>query len=147
MKENENIQEFWEKKEKEKNSKLVIATACEYIRGIKDIEGPIYGLLYLMENAFYFENFDDQNFMKNIFFKKEEFRKINFNIVLSEIKDVKTYNGHRNKSDLKFLNKVLNFFGFITDILVIKIKNNEEYLFKCIESPLNISEKYYQIIK
>jgi hypothetical protein len=146
MKEKENIQEFWLKKENEKNSKLVITTACEYLRGYDELKGPIYGLLYLMENGFYFENFEEHNFMKDLFLGNKGFEKINITIKLNEIDEVKTVNGHKRKKDLNFFSKIIYLFGFTTNILIIKMKNGFECYFKCIESPLNICEKFYQLL-
>lgn len=147
MKDNKDIHNFWVKKEKEKNSKLVIATACEYLSGYKSIEGPVYGLLYLMKNGFYFENFEEKSFMKDLFLGKEEFNKINFSISLKDIEQVKTGDGYGGKGELSFFKKVLKILGFSSNVLSIKIKNNRDCLFKCIESPFNICERYYELNK
>ena len=66
--------------------------------------------------------------------------------ILNEIDEVQIFNGFRKRSELKLINKIFNFFGLTPRVLIIKLKNNGECFFKCIEDPLNICEEYYQLL-
>ena len=89
----DDVSEFWLEKEQEAGSKLVIPTFAIYVQGLPDIVGPVSGLLYLMENGFYFENFEQQNiwsslFQKSSLSKKSRFKKILLKIPTEAIKEV-----------------------------------------------------------
>lgn len=145
----DDVKEFWEEKEKEKNSKLIIATVADYISGYENIKTFTSGLLYFMENGLYFENFSNNNWFSALFAgaNNKEFKKVEFSIPKTSIIGVTDSEGKKNKKELNLKDKILRFLNFIPRFLIINyVDNNQKILlkFKSVEEPLNICEKYYE---
>ena len=144
------VKEYWDKKEKENNSKLIARTAAHYIEGYRDLAGPVPGLLYLMENGFYFENFKNNNFMSNIIQRNDDFEKINIHIPFTSITDVYDYFGNTKKEKTPFKKKLKYIFFSKPNELHIEYqnKNSEKNIikFKTFIEPLLFCEEYYKLI-
>jgi|GEM_PF-4731043 len=146
MNDKDKIKSFWDTKEKETNSKLIIATSAQYIYGYNNIQGPINGLLYLMTKGFYFENFEDKNWFKELLVKSTNFKKINFFIALDKIINITDILGNNTKHKLSLMAKLKKIISLYPRELRITYKNNndkeEQLMFITLEDPLVICDKY-----
>jgi hypothetical protein len=143
------VEEFWEKKEKETGSRLLERSAANYKCGFAGLDNPVVGgLLYLMENGFYFENFQSTNFLVNTILK-QEFEKVSFHIPLEKITDVYDFFGNKEKVEETFLDKLKHFFSTKPKELNIEYldDNNEKTVitFTSFIDPVIFCEAYYKL--
>ena len=144
------VKEFWEKKESENKCRLIIAATAQHIEGIKKLDSRVGGLLYLMENGFHFETFENRHWMKELFKISNNFKKIHIHIPIKQIKDVCDINGNKKRKKNDLLSIIKNFFYAKPRELRITFNDSDskETLIKfyTIEEPLVICEKYYELI-
>lgn len=57
------IEEYWKKKEEDIGDKIKAKMLAEYIRGYQNISGPILGILFYTKSAFYFQTFPRENWL------------------------------------------------------------------------------------
>ena len=149
MKDTEYIKEFWQQKEKETGSKLVIPSYADLFSGWEGIALPAPGLLYLMENGFYFENFENNNFMSNLLTKKETFKKINIHIAAESILRVYDFSLSLKEKSKSIIAKIKDFLSPPPYILVIEYLNEKDektiVKFKTFIKPSEICEAYNKL--
>jgi len=149
MNEKEKIKKFWNQKEDELKSKLIIVSAAEYKSGYNNITGSIHGLLYLIENGFYFENFESRNFMTELIFREKYFEKINIHLQIENIINVCDYKGNKEKQKLNIATKIMRFIFPPPRKLKITYKtelnSTATVTFITLEEPLKICEEYYSL--
>jgi len=141
------IDNFWKQKEKETNSKLIIATVASYLKGYELHSSTITGLLYLMENGVYFENFEDSPNIMSFITKKKEFEKVTFKIAAKDIISITDFYGLKSQNEMTFVNKLIKALGFRNRGLIIKYNTSIsdeviEVFFSCFVNPFNIIKKY-----
>jgi len=145
----EDINEFWRAKEKEAQSRLAIASFATYIEGYPGLRGPIHGLLYLMENGFYFENFEKKDMWSTLFQKNRSFRKTYIKVPIKSISEVSVFGTNINGQ--KIVRKIFNIFRKkIRGIAIRFLSEDNRRLsisFECIENPMQIYEEYSELIK
>lgn len=149
MNDKEKIKIFWDEKEKETNSKLIIQTAVQYKQGYINLIGPVPGLLYLMANGFYFENFKSNNLFNDIIFRNDEFEKINIHIPIKLVTNMYDFLGNKKRVENTFKKKIKNFIFPKPNELNIEYYNekNESIVmtFVTIIDPIIICEEFYKI--
>ena len=79
---------FWREKEAEAQSRLIIPIMANYLEGYPGLEGPEAGLLYLMENGFYFENMEKNGQLDFLIRGKRKFEKKQFKLLLESVDGV-----------------------------------------------------------
>ena len=145
----QDINEFWRAKESEAQSRLVIASFATYIEGYPGLRGPIHGLLYLMENGFYFENFEKKDMWSTLFQKNRSFRKTYIRIPIKCIGEVSLFGININGQ--KIVRKIFNILRKkIRGITIRFLSENNQRLsisFECIENPMQIYDKYRELMK
>ncbi|MBT3273891.1 MAG: hypothetical protein HN368_12105 [Spirochaetales bacterium] len=82
------IDGFWREREAEAQSRLVIPIMATYLEGYPGLEGPEAGLLYLMENGFYFENMEKKGQLDFFLRGKPRFVKKQFKLPLESVDGV-----------------------------------------------------------
>ena len=145
----EDIIEFWSTKEKEAQSRLVIASFATYIEGYPGLRGPIHGLLYLMENGFYFENFEKKDMWSTLFQKNPSFRKTYLKVPIKSISEVSVFGTYINGQ--RIVRRIGNILRKkLRGITIRFLSEDNQRLsisFECIENPMQIYEKYSGLIK
>ena len=128
------IELYWKKKEEENSSKLITSSfSYFYTNGSKTS-----GLLYLMENGVYFENFESKNWFFQIMNKKAKFVEIKIKFLFEEIKSCIDPNKIEKKS---FFSVILDFFKPKEYIIELET-NSGKYLFEL----LNNNKSFLKII-
>lgn len=144
MKSNE-IAQFWQEKEKEHKSTFVIATAADYINGCPAVSMPVSGLLYIMHNGIYFENFPNENWFNKLLPGQPHFIKIQLKFPRESITCVSCFHRQKNKQPLTFLQRISLFFSPATQHLIITYKQSEQeqnITFNCLEKPSVLCDAY-----
>ncbi|MEA3421773.1 MAG: hypothetical protein U9Q97_08885, partial [Acidobacteriota bacterium] len=84
-------EQFWKKKEKSIGEKIKGKSMAEFISGYQDFSGPIWGILFYTESAFYFQTFPRRNclfsFMRERQPEREE-NQLNFRILWSDVEKI-----------------------------------------------------------
>jgi hypothetical protein len=145
-----NVEKFWQEKEKATKSRLITRTAANYKSGYPGLENPVEGgLLYLMENGFYFENFQSTNFLANVIFK-QDFEKISFHIPLDKVADVYDYFGNKKPEKKTFIEKFKHLFSQKPRELNIEYTNDDnekmKITFITFVDPVTFCEEYYKLV-
>jgi hypothetical protein len=145
--ETKSISEFWLRKEKELQSRLLIRSLATYISGYPGLDLPVCGLLYLMENGFYFENFEKRNMLFSVFQKNDSFKKVSLKVPIGSICGVNCF--RKGVSEKGFSGKISNLFRKKTEGIVIKVLSEDRQetslSFECLEDPRKIREKYRKL--
>ena len=141
------VSEFWLKKEEELRSRLLLRCIATYISGYPGLNGPIHGLLYLMENGFYFENFEKRSMWGSMLQKSDSFKKVFLKIPIGSIHDVHClFQGPSGKGIAR---KIINLFRKKSEGIVIKafLEDEQEIIvnFECLENPKKIQEGYEKL--
>lgn len=144
-------EEFWKEKELEKNSKYLISTTANYIQNFKDEGNKIFGLLYLMENGLYFENFEKISWIQQLGGgKRKKFEKMELFIPLASIIDMKNMEGKKSRSQLKTTEKLMKILLSRFEGLIVSynddVGNQKDARFECFSDPLLLCEKYYHFL-
>ncbi len=87
----EDVQKYWEEKERAIGERIIDRNLCEYISGYRGLDEKNWGILYYTESSFYFQIFPKKNrlasFLKHK--QKEDTAKIkNFRIFWKDIKQL-----------------------------------------------------------
>jgi hypothetical protein len=84
-------EQFWKKKEEDIGEKIEGKSMAKFISGYRDFSGPIWGILFYTESAFYFQTFPRQNslfsFMRAEQPEREE-NQLNFRIPWSDVEKI-----------------------------------------------------------
>ena len=144
------VEKFWENREKETGSRLVARTAVNYVNGFEGLKKPVEGgLLYLMENGFYFENFQSTNFIVTTVLKKE-FEKVSFHIPLADVIDVYDFFGNRKPVKVSLKYRIIHFFSTKPKQLNIEYTNSRneksKITFTTFLDPLLLCEEYHKLV-
>jgi hypothetical protein len=147
--ETKGVSEFWLRKEEELRSRLLIRCVATYIAGYPELNGPVLGLLYLMENGFYFENFEKRSMWVSMFQKNDSFKKVFLKMPIGSITEV--YCFCQGLSEQGIARKFINIFRKKSEGIVIKafLEDRQEILvsFECLENPRKIQEEYGKLIE
>jgi hypothetical protein len=85
------VEQFWKKKEEDIGEKIKGKSMAEFIGGFQNFSGPILGILFYTESAFYFQTFPRQNslfsFMRAEQPEREE-NQLNFRILWSDVEKI-----------------------------------------------------------
>ena len=85
------VEQFWKKKEEDIGEKIKGKSMAEFIGGYQNFSGPILGILFYTESAFYFQTFPRQNwlfsFMRAEQPEREE-NQLNFRILWSDVEKI-----------------------------------------------------------
>jgi len=143
------ISEFWLKKEEELQSRLLLRCIATYISGYPGLNGPIYGLLYLMENGFYFENFEKRSMWVSMLQKSDLFEKVFLKMPIGFIHELHCF--FQGPSGQRIARKIINIFRKTSEGIVIKafLEDKQEITvsFECLENPRKIQEGYGRLIE
>ena len=138
------VSEFWLKKEEELQSRLLLRCVATYLAGSPGLNGPIHGLLYLMENGFYFENFKKRSMWGSMLQKSDSFKKVFLKIPIGSIREVHCF--FQGPSGQGIARKTINIFSKKSEGIVIKacLEDEQEIIvsFECLENPRRIQEEY-----
>ena len=85
------VEQFWKKKEEDIGEKIKGKSMAQFIGGYRNFSGPILGILFYTESAFYFQTFPRQNslfsFLRAGQPKREE-NQLNFRILWSDVEKI-----------------------------------------------------------
>ncbi|MCK4241609.1 MAG: hypothetical protein KAX30_08295 [Candidatus Atribacteria bacterium] len=85
------VEQFWKKKEEDIGEKIKGKSMAEFIGGYQNFSGPILGILFYTESAFYFQAFPRRNwlfsFMRAEQPEREE-NQLNFRILWSDVEKI-----------------------------------------------------------
>ncbi len=81
--------EFWVKKEQEKGGKVTFYTFATYMGRRSDRSVTLGGLVYIIKNNIYFEDFEKENWILRIVQRKSTYEKTEFSINMDEISETK----------------------------------------------------------
>ena len=147
--ETKGVREFWLKKEEELQSRLLIRCVATYIAGYPGLGDPILGLLYLMENGLYFENFEKRSMWISMFQKNDSFKKVSLKMPIGSISEV--YCFCQGLSEQGIARKIISLFSKKSEGIVIKVfledKQEISVSFECLEDPRKIQEEYRRLIE
>jgi len=143
------VSEFWLNKEEELRSRLLLRCVATYISGYPGLNGPIYGLLYLMENGFYFENFEKRSMWGSMFQKRDLFKKVFLKMPIGSIREVHCF--FQGPSGKGIARKIINIFRKKSEGIEIKafLEDKQEIIasFECLENPKKIQEEYGRLVE
>jgi len=86
--ENEQM-EFWKQREEEKGGELQFNTFATFIGRGGDKKVELGGLLYIINNRVYFEDFEKDNIFLKILSKKKAFKKTEFSFDIATIRGIR----------------------------------------------------------
>jgi len=84
-------EQFWRKKEEDIGEKIKGKSMAEFISGYQDFSGPIWGILFYTESAFYFQTFPRRNLLFSFIRERQPKREedqLNFHILWSDVKKI-----------------------------------------------------------
>ena len=147
--ETKGVSEFWLRKEEELRSRLLLRCVATYIAGYPGLNGPIHGLFYLMENGFYFENFEKRSMWGSMLQKSDSFKKVFLKMPTGSIREVHCF--CQGLSEQGIAPKIINIFRKKSEGIVIKafLEDKQEITvnFECLENPRKIQEEYGRLIE
>ena len=83
------IEEFWKKKEKEIQEKIIHKYMVQYLSGYRNFSGPLWGIFFFTKRAIYFQTFPKKNWLSVIWNTETENSEkkspLNFRIPWNEI--------------------------------------------------------------
>ena len=85
----EEAREFWAKKEQEKGGKVEFYTFATYMGRWSDRSVTLGGLIYIIKNSIYFEDFEKENWILRIVQRKSKYEKTEFSINIADISETK----------------------------------------------------------
>ena len=151
----DDVREFWREKERETNSRFVTASFATYLKGYQGETGPVTGVLYLMENGFYFENFESHSALSFLFskaagsLKKSSFKKLYIKIPCADIQGL-SYFGLPQSTE-SITGKIVNLFRARSWGIVITWRSEQNRTnsvhFECMEKPEKIGEHYNKLVE
>ncbi len=94
------IEEFWKKKEKEIQEKIIHKYMVQYLSGYRSFSGPLWGIFFFTKQAVYFQTFPKKNWLSVIWNTETENSEkkspLNFRIPWNEITKI-TFPEERSK--------------------------------------------------
>ena len=87
---NEEAENFWAEKEDEKGGKVKFFTFATFIGNTGSRPSTLGGLLYLIGERLYFEDFEKDNWFAKIVSRKKNYEKTEFEIDIKDIEEIKT---------------------------------------------------------
>jgi hypothetical protein len=145
------LEHFWLEKEKEHKSSFLTATSAEYLGGYQRFKAPIRGLLYVMKNGIYFENFKEHEWwrgvVRDVFHIDDDFTKITMELKNKNIVDVSCFRGQKNKLFLTIGERLSLFLGKQPRRLFIDYREEgriHELSFNCDQPPIALCAAYYR---
>ncbi len=146
----DSLDQFWREKEKQHKSALVIASSAQYLGGFPGLAGPINGLLYIMKNGIYFENFKHTDWLRgvfrDVFHVDEDFDKVDLAFPKSEIIDVFCFHGQKDKRRIDVWRRLAYLVGLTPRRLYVSCrrkKGDMTLAFACDELPSRLCAAYY----
>jgi hypothetical protein len=85
------VEQFWKKKEEDIGEKIKGRSMAEFIGGYQNFSGPILGILFYTESAFYFQTFPRQNLLFSFIRAEQperEENQLNFRILWSDVEKI-----------------------------------------------------------
>ncbi len=146
MKESE-IQQFWREKEKEHQGQLVRASFARYLDGYPFFPEAANGLLYLMTNGVYFENFPKEHWLDKVTRRKEDFTRMFLRLKSEQITDVSCFTGQKDKFNIPLGKRLASLFGVLPRLLLVGYHTDEGtgvVRFTCTESPFSLCAAFYR---
>jgi hypothetical protein len=102
-----------------------------------------------MENGFYFENFEKKDMWSTVFQKNRSFRKTYIKVPIKSVSEISVFGSNMNGQ--KIVKKIFNILRKkIRGITIRFLSEDNQRLsisFECIENPMQIYEKYSELIK
>ncbi len=139
----ETVERFWEEKEKEYKSVLLAVSTGAYLGGFPGLAGPVKGLIFIMENGVYFENFKTTAWLRgvfrDVFHVDDDFAKISLALKKKDIVDVFCFHGQKDKRRLSLRRRLGYFLGLTPRRLFIAYRyrrNDCTIAFACDEPPI-----------
>lgn len=133
----EEAKKFWAEKEKEKGGKLSFFTFATYL-GMSSKRSPsLGGLLYIIDNKIYFEDFEKDNWLIKIIGRKQKYEKTEFSINIKDISETKVISrnsafncmaGYIKGEETRALSPFL--MVLMKPILQISLKNKNSLFFE-----------------
>jgi len=81
--------EFWAKKEEEKGGRVKFYTFATYMGRWSDRSVALGGLVYIVKNNIYFEDFEKENWILRVVQRKSKYEKTEFSIDIDDISETK----------------------------------------------------------
>lgn len=112
----EESKKFWEEKEKEKGGKVHFFTFATFLGKTNDKQVTLSGLLYIVDDRVYFEDFEKDNWFAKIVSKKKNYEKTEFSFNISDINETRIVSkgsalnciaGNMNDEDTKSISNIL----------------------------------------
>jgi len=85
------VEQFWKKKEEDIGEKIKGRSMAEFIGGYQNFSGPILGILFYTESAFYFQTFPRQSLLFSFIRAEQperEENQLNFRILWSDVEKI-----------------------------------------------------------
>lgn len=89
MAEDNDQMEFWKEREEEKGGELQFNTFATFIGRSGDKKVELGGLLYIINNRAYFEDFEKDNIFLRLLTKKRTFKKTEFSFDIATIRGIR----------------------------------------------------------
>ncbi len=86
-----NIEKYWQEKERETGEEITGKGMCEYVEGFPGMKEKTWGLLYYTKKSFYFQTFPKKSLFTSLMGngqKKDLAKRMSFQISWKEVKDM-----------------------------------------------------------
>ena len=132
----EEAENFWAEKEQEKGGKVRFFTFATYIGNTGGRPTSLGGLLYIVNERLYFEDFEKDNWFAKIISRKKNYEKTEFDLDIQEIAEIKTISkssalnciaGIVDDEDTKPVSMITK--ALFQSIVQIRIRNSISYFF------------------
>lgn len=132
----EESKKFWEEKEKEKGGKVLFFTFATFLGKTDDKQMTLGGLLYIVDDRVYFEDFEKDNWFAKITSRKKNYEKTEFSFDISDIDETKIVlkgnalnciAGNINDGDTKSVSNILK--ALFQSAVQVRLKKSYSYFF------------------
>lgn len=145
-KETREIEEFWREVENEHQSTLLIATPADYIGGCPADTVPVSGLLYILRNGIYFENFPGTAWFGSLFKINTPFSKIKLQFKKENIIGVSCFGRQTTRRSL--IERLSLFFSTASRQFTVTYKNSgqeQDVTFRCVKNARDLCDAFNSI--
>jgi hypothetical protein len=146
----DSLEQFWQEKEKQRKSKLILASSAQYLGGYPGLAGPINGLLYIMTDGVYFENFKNEDWwrgvLRDVFHVDEDFAKTDLALPKKDITEVYCFPGQKDKRRMSVWRRIGYLVGLTPRRIYVACRRGRGEMtlaFACDEPPLSLCAAFY----
>lgn len=132
----EESKKFWESIEREKGGKVKFFTFATYLGESGGKQVSLGGLIYIIKNTVYFEDFEKENWFAKIFARHQKWEKTQFSFDKKNIQEIKIISkgnalncigGFIDEAETKSLSKI--FSALFQSVVQIRLKSTGSLFF------------------